>query len=120
MSSSKPTIEDRVIEQLEQANQSLPDRVKADIAYTRRKAILQAQQESNGKNRSGSSFPTLTWATPAALAALVTLYVSYSPTQIPELPAELLDEEIPAVNVALLQDLDFANWLAEQDDEALL
>jgi hypothetical protein len=50
----------------------------------------------------------------------VVVLVSYKQTPlIPVLPAELLTLDVPLEDLTLLEDLEFADWLAEQQEVLL-
>lgn len=113
--------------QLDAADEMLPDEIKASITDTRLAALREArrlQLQGDGKAE-GSFWQRLTpryWpVAPAALAVALAVYVSYNMNDtIPALPADLLAAEMPPEDLSLLQDLEFADWLAQQEAEALL
>lgn len=127
------SLANQVVEQLDAAEQTLSEKVVQDIAQARTQALQQARmakaQKEYGKTSKGSSkhFPFWAVGTPAAVALVALVLVSYGPNQaIPELPVELLMGDITTEDLALLndmeltQDLEFADWLAQQNEEALL
>ena len=121
----------QVIEQLDASNEALPQQVTQDIAMARQRALAQARNaKTTGKVKQGNKswqFPVFAVGTPAAVALIALLLVSYGPNEaIPTLPTELVMGEVSVDDMALIndmefaQDLEFADWLAQQDQEALL
>ena len=64
---------------------------------------------------------------PSAVAVALVILVNYTQifpadsstelVQIPPLPAEVMDDTIPSEDLRLLQDIEFAHWLATQEAE---
>lgn len=127
-------LENRVVDSLEQANAGLSEEVLSDIAQARISAINAArQQQSKAVSlnhwliRSGDwlrhqvSLGNYKLAAPVAVAVVVAVLVSYNQNNpIPALPAELLSGDVPTEELAMLEELEFASWLAEQQQEGLL
>lgn len=126
-------VEKQVVGALEQANSRLSDDVLSDIAQARLNAIGKAQ-EINPKpfyiRYMQGAYEWLRYdlfvhnykmAAPLAVAVVVTVLVSYTQdNSVPVLPLELLSGDVPTEELAMLEDLEFANWLAEQQQEGLL
>ena len=122
----------KVTAQLDEAELALSDSVKGDIAQARMNALREARaMKSKGENRAGwqqwFKQPTIAIAAPATAAVLVTVLISYDGGEaIPMLPVELITGEVTTDDLALVeniefaQDLEFATWLAEQNQEVLL
>jgi hypothetical protein len=123
LQSKSGTVEQQINSQLERANAALPQSVKQDIAAARFQAQARAKALSLNKKKSGwrnwhTSLPAT--LTSVAVALTVVVLVSYKQTPvIPVLPAELFTDEIPLEDFALLEDLEFADWLAEQQEVLL-
>lgn len=120
LKSEQQPIEQKVVEVLDSAEQGLPVGVKNDLAMARRKAVLQAQrQTSSGSRLINKLMKPLTevkFAFPAVLAiALLYIINVDQPNSVPTLPANMLSMDLPTEDLALLEDLEFANWLAEQE-----
>lgn len=130
-------VEKTVIESIEQANASLSDDVLSEIAQARINAIKLARQQASDGNlrhrlrrqlsritdwlRQQIALDNLTLAAPLAVAVVVTVLVSYDQSNpIPALPAEILAGDVPTEELAMLEELEFASWLAEQQQEGLL
>lgn len=120
LKSEQQPIEQKVVEVLDSAEQGLPVGVKNDLAMARRKAVLQAQrQTSSGSrfiNKLAKPLTEIKFAFPAVLAiALLYIINVDQPNSVPTLPANMLSMDLPTEDLALLEDLEFANWLAEQE-----
>ena len=126
-------VEKQVIGVLEQTNSRLSDEVLSDITQTRLVAMQKAQettpkpcyirymQEAYDWLRYDLFVHNYKMAAPVAVAVVVTVLVSYTKdNSVPVLPLELLSGDVPTEELAMLEDLEFANWLAEQQQEGLL
>lgn len=128
-------VEKAAVEALDTADGDLSEEVLSDIAQARMKAIAAARQKKAGWSRNlirsfdrtidsvrfSLSLDNYKVAAPLAVAVAVTVLVSYDQNnQIPALPAELLSGDVPTEELAMLEDLEFASWLAEQQQEGLL
>lgn len=124
----------RVTDELDSIDEKLPNRVVSDITAARY-AAMRKHHEHRASMASTKTLPfglssKLAWtlgATPAAVALLALVLVSYgSGSGIPELPSEWVSEDISAQdlmlvnNMELAQDLEFADWLSQQNEEDLL
>lgn len=111
---------------LDNANASLPQHIKDDVARARQAALQQARQAPASSlstwDKVRERFTPVTLmqvSVPVAVAVMVTMLVSYSSDEhIPALPVQLLTENVPAEDLDMLEELEFATWLAEQDIEA--
>ena len=125
--------QNKVIESLEHANAELSDSVLDDIAQARMNAIRAAHQQGEMSPfqrylrattemlRRELLVNNLKFAAPLAVAVVVTVLVSYDQSNsIPAFPAELMSGDIPSEELAMLEDLEFASWLAEQQSENYL
>lgn len=115
---------------------NLPDSVQRDIANTRMRALNQAKLLSGAQPaplvKQIKKILSVKVLVPSAVAVCALVLVNYSQNFMPEsreiasippLPTEVLDESIPSEDLALLQDIEFATWLAaqeQQDQEAIL
>lgn len=123
----------KAVQALEQANDQLSDDVLADIHNARVQALNSAQNQParwrfwqsflNGwqRLRQDVLVHQFRYAAPAAVAVIVAVLVSYNPDEtIPALPEAFLSEDIPGEELAMLEELEFASWLAEQQQEGHL
>ena len=125
-STSKQQDVERLINQrLDSANEQLSDAVRADISRARQQALRIARQNKSEtlsiRERVLESFVNYKWqlSMPMAVAAAVVILVSYTSREtIPMLPEEILVADIPTEDLGLLEDLEFATWLAEQEQGA--
>lgn len=126
-------VEKQVISTLEQANSGLSDDVLSDIAQARLNALRKAQETSPKPFLTQHIQGMYEWlrydlfvhnykmAAPLAVAVVVTVLVSYTKdNSVPVLPVEFLSDDVLTEELAMLEDLEFANWLAEQQQEGLL
>lgn len=130
-------LERKVIDSLERANGCLSDEVVSDIARARMNAVAAAKRQGGRTNLnqlikrrlsvisdwlcSQASVGKITLAAPMAVAVIVTVLVSYNHSNpIPAIPAEIFSGEVPTEELAMLEELEFASWLAEQQQEGLL
>ncbi len=126
-------LEKRVVEQLDSAEHALSQDVVNDIAQARVQAVQKARMAKAQKQYKGHAsslpwrLPALVLGTPAAVAFVALLLVSYGPNKaIPELPVGVILGDVAVDDLALIndmeftQDLEFADWLAQQNEEVLL
>lgn len=114
-------------QQLDQESTQLSESVRADIANARMQALRTARENKQkpANKFDVSGFMTLLanykWqlSMPTAVAVAVVILVSYTSREtIPALPSELLVADIPTEDLGLLEELEFATWLAQQEQEA--
>lgn len=119
-------IEQLVNNALDQSNVQMPASVAADLAHAR-KAALDATKGNQTKQGSWGFIPQ--WLAepiprimvPGAAAAVLAVVISYSMVDpIPALPAGMVTADIPAEDLAMLEDLEFVSWLAENEQDTLL
>lgn len=134
-SDAEPLVK-QVIAELDMANEALSPTVQRDISRATQQALIQARnqqrQHRDGHQRSafnlGVGQPTTwLWATPAAVAMVAVLLVSYQPEpMVANMPLEMISGELLPDDMHLIrdmeftQDLEFANWLVQQEQEAML
>ena len=122
------TVESLVNTGLDNAIENMSSQQQQDIALARKKALIAAQGKGSSRlfDRILGLLPTPQVMVPVSLAVCLAILVNYLPTneivpigiaKIQPLPVEVLDASIPTENLMLLQDLEFAQWLAEQDAE---
>ena len=123
--SKQHDVEKLINQQLDSANEQLSDTVRADISQARQQALRIARQKKADKGTLFEQFiaPFINYkwqlSMPMAVAAAVVILVSYTSREtIPALPEEILVADIPAEDLGLLEDLEFATWLAEQEQGA--
>lgn len=118
-------IEARVKQCLDEADQALPEQVCQDLSQARVQALAKARLvSSNGEINKALNvlhrlytFSFSISGASLAVAALLVVLVSYWQTDTnPEFPGELLIANVPMEDFALLEDLEFASWLAEQQE----
>lgn len=110
----------QVVDALDSSNQQLPQQVRDDIRQARQQALRAARSDKATTPR-GFRLEQLAWVgAPAAVALTITMLVNYpATTELPALPADMLLAEIPTEDLALLEDLEFAQWLAQQQQVVL-
>ena len=117
--SSSTNVEQLVNAKLDQANAALPLSVRQDIAAARIQAQAKAQRPGIASTfHWHSGWSTAIASVGVALAVVVLVSYQANPV-IPAIPAALLAEEIPLEDLAMLEELEFANWLAEQEEVLL-
>lgn len=129
LKSDQDPLADWVSKQLDDANEQLTEQQLKDIQQVRLNA-LRGQTEIRQRGwlfraheyiaqQLGSS--SVLVAAPVAVAVIMGLLVSYSnESEIPALPLEYVSTDVPSEELALLEDLDFATWLAENNQESVL
>lgn len=128
--SKKENNQDDVVElmnsALEHSVQELPEQTLSDIAKVRATA-LKANQRNNEnfllKTFKEPDFITrfFTIAVPSAAVVVIALSVNnLSMQSIPELPSALISGEVPSEDLAMLEDMEFVAWLAENETNNLL
>lgn len=111
--------------------ETLPEQTTAGIAQARKVALARLQPTATNSLSAQRLLPTaihnlLTapWVkvgVPMALVVLVT--ISFEPFKaelIPALPSGLIELDMPNENLALLEELDFVTWLAQNEQTAFL
>jgi len=99
----------------------------SDIARVRATALSQ----SNTQTKSMKSVverclawlfnPSISIGVPVAAAVIIAVSVKYASVKtIPELPLAMMAIEVPNEDFAMLEDLEFVTWLAENEQSALL
>lgn len=59
-------------------------------------------------------------ATPLAFSALLIFFVSFNTSDtLPHLPTNFFSDDVPMEDLTMLEELEFANWLAEQQEMVL-
>ncbi|MCC2605460.1 hypothetical protein [Planctobacterium marinum] len=132
-SSSEQQISKKAVAALEQANETLSDDALADIAQARMAALSAARSRQARGTRSAVTIPLwerlrrevllhqFRFVAPAAVAVVVAVLVSYNSFDtVPVLPGDFLTTDMPSEELAMLEDLEFASWLAEQQQEGHL
>lgn len=118
--------EQKVIEALDASVNNMPQKASDDIYQARMKALNAYQNKAKAGSNKGigatwfsSPFPKV--ALPVAAAVLVAVSLNYHTTaSVPELPLAMMTEEMPTEDLALLEELEFVTWLAENEQQALL
>ncbi|MBE1298689.1 MAG: hypothetical protein GJ680_02095 [Alteromonadaceae bacterium] len=117
-------VQQQVTRVLDEANDSLSQQQLSDISQARMNALRLARA-AKSTDAQGAN---LSWlkrhyqlATPVAVAVLLAVLVSYNQINtVPAIPAEMMLGEVPTEELALLEDLEFASWLAEQEQVGVL
>ena len=112
---------------LDHSVSNLAENTLSDIARVRALALSQGNAQVTSKK---SVIDTcITWlfnpiiniGVPVAVAIMIAISVKYvSFETIPELPLAMMATEVPNEDFAMLEDLEFVTWLAENEQSALL
>ena len=106
---------------------NLPENTLSDIAQAR--TIALNKNRTKAKPKISVVDTCITWlynpmikiGIPLAVAVVIAVSVKYvSVETIPELPLAIMATEIPNEDFAMLEDLEFVAWLAENEQSALL
>ncbi|SFD53868.1 hypothetical protein [Pseudoalteromonas denitrificans] len=104
----------------------MPEQVLSDIAQVRKLALNKSKLKSK-KTLLSESFEAffsgsfLKVSAPIAAMILISLSVTTNNKQdIPQLPSAMISNDIPTEDLALLEELEFVTWLAENEKNALL
>lgn len=112
--SNKTDIESLANSALDSANEQLSDEVRQSLAQARKRAV-QRVPGNYPEDQLNHWFPSFRILAPVTFALGLVLLISYpSKDEIPVLPQGMFAEDIPTVDAAILEDLEFAIWLAEQ------
>ncbi|WDE03730.1 hypothetical protein SG34_020435 [Thalassomonas viridans] len=100
-------------------------KTSAELAEVRRQALKHLDRgAATAKSGLFETFrfkPFFQLAVPVAAVALVVVSLQpYSDNAIPALPLAMTTSQMPAEDLALLQDLEFVTWLAENEQEISL
>lgn len=130
---SQSDLEKKVLAALDERNATLSPKVTDDIAQARMNAIRAAGAQTQKRTlqkwvniaidrfRQEVLVNNFKFAAPVVVAVFVAVLVSYHQDDtVPMLPQELLFGEVPGEELALLQELEFASWLAQQQQEGHL
>lgn len=112
-----------VTEVLDDANAQLPDSVASQLQQRRHAALRQAGSESSQSATSGFAGMSgkQVWLPALAAGFAVVAILRYDgQVEVPVLPDAMLVAEVPSEDLAMLEELEFAHWLAEQEDEVAL
>ncbi len=112
---------------LDHSVNNLSENTLSDIARVRAIALNQG----NVQARSNTSVVNiaLTWlcnpkvniGVSVAVAVMIAISVNYASFEtIPELPLAMMATEVPSEDFAMLEELEFVTWLAENEQNALL
>ena len=118
-------VADKVNQALDQSVANMSPQTSAELSHIRQQALAQVNS-SAATTKSGlfDAFnikPLFQVAMPVAAAALVVVSLNhYSDKAIPALPLAMTSSQMPAEDLALLQDLEFVTWLAENEQEISL
>lgn len=132
--SEQQQLEQQIADSLNQSVAHMAGDKIADIAQVRKHALAQASKKtrvSDNKKDELLGAKIKSWfapqvLVPVSLAVCLAVLVNYQSVDNPvpsdfahvqPLPIEVFDESIPTEDIALLQDLEFAHWLANQIQE---
>jgi hypothetical protein len=121
-------LEKQINSHLDNANDALSENIQNDIHQARVRAVAQAKLKANTLPNSTTrnilsslnfwhilTKKVIYTAAPIALTLLV--LISYKPNKtIPALPMGFYSEDFPMEDLAMLEDFEFADWLAEQQE----
>lgn len=106
---------------------TLPESTLSDIARIRTIALNSNNLETSTKKSAYDTFiawlfnPMINIGVPVAAAIMIAISVKYvSVEAIPELPLAMMAANVPTEDFAMLEDLEFVTWLAENEQSALL
>jgi len=124
--SEQKKVESSLNEALDHSAEKLSASALSDITQVRMQA-LKCLNENNSKKsyidtvKNWLTMPSITMGLPAALAVIIAISVKYTALEsIPELPLAMMITEVPNEDFAMLEDLEFVVWLAENEQSALL
>ncbi len=125
-SDNQTSVEQAVNAALDQSVNNLSDKAVGDI-FQARHAALNALHAGNVKQGFSAQlmqmvmqpFPRVALPVAAALLIAVTLNVETS-DPVPAIPLALVTEDVPTEDLALLEDLEFVTWLAQNEQDVLL
>jgi len=112
---------------LDLSAKNLPENILSDIARVRTNALNQGYATVVSKSSIVDTW--LTWlfnpmvnlGIPVVAAVIIAVLVDNASVEsIPELPLVMMATEVPIEDFALLEDLEFVTWLAENEQSALL
>ena len=136
IASKQKNIEQMANEALDHSiRHQLSESVRADIAAARTRALNAAKLTSEQSSSVANAAPrpwqgikaVLSYQVmvPSAVAVALVILVNYTQifsadsstelVKIPPLPLEVMDDTIPSEDLLLLQDIEFAHWLATQE-----
>ncbi|MGJ8682140.1 hypothetical protein [Paraglaciecola sp.] len=106
----------KVNDLLDTENEKLSVEACADISRARLQALNSANPDKLTLARFISK-PTQFVVAPLALSAVFLVLVNfYSGDTLPHLPKHLFAQDVPMEDLAMLEELEFASWLAEQKE----
>ena len=123
---SEKQVVERMTQALDASVDNLSDNAKSDLMAARHAALRAARQTDTKPGWAAQigqwlAMPTTKAAVPVAAAVLIALSLTYETAQpVPALPVAMVDGDVPTEDLALLEDLDFVTWLAENEPDALL
>jgi len=105
----------------------LSKRALSDIARVRAVALSQSNTQTRSKKSMINRYidwlfnPFINIGVPIAVAVVIAISVRYASVEIiPELPLAMMATEVPDEDLAMLEDLEFVTWLAENEQSTLL
>ncbi|MBD1388497.1 hypothetical protein IC617_03565 [Neiella sp. HB171785] len=123
--SNNKEVEQLVNQQLDASNEQLTTSARNDISQARLAALRAGQNQRQYRSEQSNSVlapffnrPRWQYAMPVVALAAIMLVTYPSPETIPALPHELMSADVPNADLALLEDLEFATWLAQRQQEA--
>ncbi len=129
-------VEQAVNGALDQSVHNLSDKALGDIYKARHAALNALKTQHAGQSRQTKKditaqfmqmamqmamqpFPRIALPVAAAVLIAITLNVETS-DPLPAIPLALVTEDVPTEDLALLEDLKFVTWLAENEQDVLL
>ena len=133
-------VEQAVNAALDQSVHNLSDKALGDIYKARHAALNALKTQNAGQSRQTKKditaqfmqmvmqmamqmamqpFPRIALPVAAAVLIAITLNVETS-DPLPAIPLALVTEDVPTEDLALLEDLKFVTWLAENEQDVLL
>lgn len=102
---------------LEDKNQNLSAQACSDITRARVQALSKIKRDKYSPFERLFSKQSWLVVAPLALSAVLMVIVNFgSGDTLPPLPSNLFVQDIPVEDLAMLEELEFATWLAEQKE----
>ncbi len=119
-------VEQRINQALDHSVEQLPQTTKDSLYKARLTALSAMHNKAKPKNLSWQirqliAHPLPKVAVPVTAALLVALSWQYGTVEsVPQLPIAMMSEDMPSEDLALLEDLEFVTWLAQEQAAAAL
>jgi len=124
--SEQYNVEKPINEALDKSVEHLSPVTLSEITQARELALKHLNERKKKESlidtvKARLTMPAVMMGVPAALAVIITISVKYTALEhIPELPLAMMITEVPNEDFAMLEDLEFVTWLAENEQSSLL